>query len=214
MSDFGDLTGRRILVTGSSSGIGRSIALELASAGADIVQLDAVETHDCFTTTEYMAIEHLGLTAPGEAWKAVEDGSIEMGGRLPINPSGGLIGLGALLMVVFVWVESRAKEPILPLGLFRIRAFTASVTAIFLAAMGFFAMVAFLPRWYQVVAGASATESGYQILPLLGGLIVSGGPFDVDPALFGAAERHAPVTTKDARTAFELAMTRGAEGEV
>lgn len=60
----------------------------------DIAQLDAVETHDCFTTTEYMAIEHLGLTAPGEAWKAVEDGSIEMGGRLPINPSGGLIGLG------------------------------------------------------------------------------------------------------------------------
>jgi MFS family permease len=39
--------------------------------------------------------------------------------------------------------------------------------------MGFFAVVVFLPRWYQVVAGASATESGYQILPLLGGLIVS-----------------------------------------
>ena len=60
----------------------------------DVSQLDAVETHDCFTTTEYMAIEHLGLTAPGEAWKAVEDGSIEIGGRLPINPSGGLIGGG------------------------------------------------------------------------------------------------------------------------
>ncbi len=60
----------------------------------DIAELSAVETHDCFTTTEYMAIEHLGLTAPGEAWKAIEDGSIEMGGRLPINPSGGLIGLG------------------------------------------------------------------------------------------------------------------------
>lgn len=60
----------------------------------DIAQIDAVETHDCFTTTEYMAIEHLGLTAPGEAWKAIEDGSIAMGGRLPINPSGGLIGLG------------------------------------------------------------------------------------------------------------------------
>jgi len=60
----------------------------------DIAEIDAVETHDCFTTTEYMAIEHLGLTAPGEAWKAVEDGSIEIGGRLPINPSGGLIGLG------------------------------------------------------------------------------------------------------------------------
>ncbi|MGH2394457.1 MAG: MFS transporter, partial [Candidatus Limnocylindria bacterium] len=56
---------------------------------------------------------------------------------------------------------------------FRIRAFTASVVAIFLAAMGFFAAIVFLPRWYQVVAGSSATESGYQILPLLGGLIIS-----------------------------------------
>jgi MFS family permease len=86
---------------------------------------------------------------------------------------GGLIGLGLFLAAVFVWVESRAKEPILPLELFRMRAFTASVIAIFLAAMGFFAVIVFLPRWYQVVAGASATESGYQILPLLFGLIVS-----------------------------------------
>jgi acetyl-CoA C-acetyltransferase len=60
----------------------------------DIAQIDAIETHDCFTSTEYMAIDHLGLTAPGESWMAIEDGSIEMGGRLPINPSGGLIGAG------------------------------------------------------------------------------------------------------------------------
>jgi len=86
---------------------------------------------------------------------------------------GGLITVGLLLAAVFVWVESRAKEPILPLGLFRIRAFTASVIAMFLATMGFFTTIAFLPRWYQVVAGTSATESGYQILPLLGGLIIS-----------------------------------------
>jgi acetyl-CoA C-acetyltransferase len=61
---------------------------------SDIGQIDAVETHDCFTSTEYMAIDHLGLTAPGESWKAIEDGSIEMGGRCPVNPSGGLMGLG------------------------------------------------------------------------------------------------------------------------
>jgi len=86
---------------------------------------------------------------------------------------GGLIALGLGLAAIFVWVESRAKEPILPLGLFRIRAFSASVFAMFFAAMGFFAAIVFMPRWYQAVQGASATESGYQILPLLGGLIVS-----------------------------------------
>ena len=61
---------------------------------ADLDGIDVVETHDCFAMTEYMAIDHLGLTAPGESWKAVESGDIEIGGRLPINPSGGLIGLG------------------------------------------------------------------------------------------------------------------------
>jgi EmrB/QacA subfamily drug resistance transporter len=86
---------------------------------------------------------------------------------------GGLVALGLGLAAVFVWIESRAREPILPLGLFRIRAFTASVFAMFFAAMGFFAAVVGMPRWYQVVQGSTATESGYQILPLLGGLIVS-----------------------------------------
>jgi acetyl-CoA C-acetyltransferase len=56
--------------------------------------IDALETHDCFTPSEYIAIDHIGLTGPGESWKAIEDGQIEIGGRLPINPSGGLIGGG------------------------------------------------------------------------------------------------------------------------
>ena len=61
---------------------------------AHISDLDALETHDCFSVTEYMAIDHSGLTAPGESWKAVEDGRITRDGDFPINPSGGLIGLG------------------------------------------------------------------------------------------------------------------------
>lgn len=47
-------------------------------------------------------------------------------------------------------------------------------------------------------------------LNLIDGLVISGGAFDVDPALFGVAVRHPSVTTKDARTRFELAITRGA----
>ena len=86
---------------------------------------------------------------------------------------GGLIAVGVALAAVFVFVESRAREPIVPLGLFRIRAFTASVIAFFFAIIGFFAAVVFLPRWFQFVQQTSATESGYQILPLLLGLIVS-----------------------------------------
>ncbi len=63
-----------------------------ADVGLDDV--DGFEVHDCFTPSEYMAIDHIGLTGPGESWKAIENGEIEIGGALPINPSGGLIGGG------------------------------------------------------------------------------------------------------------------------
>jgi acetyl-CoA C-acetyltransferase len=56
--------------------------------------LDGLETHDCFTITEYMALEHCGLTAPGEAWRAIESERTKLGGNFPVNASGGLIGLG------------------------------------------------------------------------------------------------------------------------
>jgi acetyl-CoA C-acetyltransferase len=56
--------------------------------------LSAIETHDCMTPSEYMAIDHFGITAPGESYKAIEGGDITKGGRIPVNPSGGLIGGG------------------------------------------------------------------------------------------------------------------------
>jgi len=81
-----------------------------------------------------------------------------------------------------------------------------------------FPWLALRENYAQAVAAAGGlpillppqADGAEAYLDLLGGLIVSGGAFDIDPALFGAAERHATVTTKDARTAFELAMTRGA----
>jgi acetyl-CoA C-acetyltransferase len=73
----------------------RAIIDAFRRAGLEKVwDVDGIETHDCFTTSEYMAIDHFGLTKPGESWKAVEDGTIEMGGKMPINASGGLIGCG------------------------------------------------------------------------------------------------------------------------
>ena len=86
---------------------------------------------------------------------------------------GGLIAAGLVISAIFVWIESRVVEPIVPIELFRNRSFTLSVIAMFMASMAFFAPVVFLPRWFQVVGGASATQSGYQILALLGGLILS-----------------------------------------
>ncbi len=86
---------------------------------------------------------------------------------------GGLIVLGLALGALFVFIELRAAEPIVPLDLFKLRTFTISVLATFLAAFGFFNAIIWLPRWFQTVGGASATESGYNILPLLAGMIIA-----------------------------------------
>ncbi|MBI2780540.1 MAG: DHA2 family efflux MFS transporter permease subunit [Chloroflexi bacterium] len=85
---------------------------------------------------------------------------------------GGLILLGLAMVAVFLFWESRAKDPIVRLDLFRNRTLTISVLSMFLAAFGFFGAIVFLPQWLQVVKGLGATESGLNLLPLVGALIV------------------------------------------
>lgn len=72
----------------------RAVLDAFERAHVTLDDLDGFEVHDCFTPSEYLAIDHIGLTGPGESWKAIENGEIEIDGRLPINPSGGLIGGG------------------------------------------------------------------------------------------------------------------------
>lgn len=67
-------------------------AYERASLTVD--DMDFYETHDCFTSSEYAAISAFGIEAPGEEYKAIENGRILKDGDKPINPSGGLIGCG------------------------------------------------------------------------------------------------------------------------
>lgn len=67
----------------------------LGRAGlASVDDLSGVEVHDCFAASGYLAIDHTGITAPGDSWKAIEAGEVERGGRIPVNPGGGLIGGG------------------------------------------------------------------------------------------------------------------------
>ena len=63
-------------------------------SGLTVDDIDVFETHDCFTSSEYAAISAFGIAAPGEEYKAVEDGIIAFDGSKPINASGGLIGCG------------------------------------------------------------------------------------------------------------------------
>jgi EmrB/QacA subfamily drug resistance transporter len=85
----------------------------------------------------------------------------------------GLISAGLAVLGIFLFIEAKAAEPIIPLALFRNRTFAAAAAATFFASFGFFASVIFLPRYFQTVLGESATNSGYATLPLLLGVIIS-----------------------------------------
>lgn len=63
-------------------------------SGLSVDDIDCFETHDCFTSSEYVAISAFGLTEPGKEYEAIESGLISFEGKKPINPSGGLIGCG------------------------------------------------------------------------------------------------------------------------
>jgi EmrB/QacA subfamily drug resistance transporter len=86
---------------------------------------------------------------------------------------GGYLLVALVTGIVFLFVESRAAEPIVPLDLFRNRGYSVTILTTFLTAMGFFGAIIFLPRWFQFVREVSPTDSGLQTLALLAGLIVS-----------------------------------------
>src|SRR4051794_7232212 len=86
---------------------------------------------------------------------------------------GGFILIGIVGSLLFILAESRAKEPIVPLHLWRSRTYSASMVSTFFAAFAFFGAIVFLPRWFQFVEGFSPTNSGLAALPLMIGLIGS-----------------------------------------
>ena len=88
-------------------------------------------------------------------------------------PIAWLLGFAAASLTVFLWVEAHTADAVLPLYLFRIRAFGISTLASFVISMSLLGVVMFMPLYMQVVQGISATGSGVALLPLMGGLILS-----------------------------------------
>ena len=78
--------------------------------------------------------------------------------------------IGLAFLVAFIVVEAKAKDPMIPLDLFRNRTFAVSTV---FAVFGFSILIIFLPLWFQIVKGESTTASGYLIFPFLIGLIFS-----------------------------------------
>ncbi len=85
---------------------------------------------------------------------------------------GGMLLVSVVFGIGFLFVESRAAEPIVPLNLFRNRGYSITILTAFLTAMGFFGAIVYLPLWFQTVKEISPTDSGLQTLALLAGLII------------------------------------------
>jgi hypothetical protein len=85
----------------------------------------------------------------------------------------GLAVVGFVLVGLFLWWESRVAEPILPLRLFRDRTFSLTSAAGFIVGLAMFGGIVFLPLFLQIVVGASATNSGLLLLPMMAGIIVA-----------------------------------------
>jgi EmrB/QacA subfamily drug resistance transporter len=79
---------------------------------------------------------------------------------------------GVALVGAFVLVERRAKEPVLPLHLFKLRAFSVTSLVGFIVGFAMFGAITYLPAFFQVAKGISPTLSGVRLLPLMAGLLV------------------------------------------
>ncbi|MEU5364670.1 MDR family MFS transporter [Streptomyces sp. NPDC005925] len=84
-----------------------------------------------------------------------------------------LIGIGVASLVGFVFWQTRAAEPIVPLHIFRSRNFTLMSLIGFITGFVMFGATLFLPLYQQSVQGASATNSGLLLLPMLGAMLVT-----------------------------------------
>ena len=141
------------------------LALVLPSAGHRKASLRDLDYVGIVFFTAGVVPFMLGLTNKGNVTS-----SGQLASWTDLNV-GGLIALGLVILVVFLFIESKAKEPILPLDLFRRRDYSVSMAAVFVFGIAMFAAVIFMPRFYQTVRGISATASGYYIWPLLVGLM-------------------------------------------
>lgn len=84
-----------------------------------------------------------------------------------------LLAMSVAFLVAFVYVQGRAKEPIIPLDLFKHNIFTVSVITVFLTGVGMFGAVLYIPLFIQAIQGDSATNSGNSVTPMTLAIVLS-----------------------------------------
>jgi EmrB/QacA subfamily drug resistance transporter len=121
------------------------------------------------------AIDYAGTALLALALSAIVLVSDVSGTKRPITSPFmvALIAAAVVSLVAFILVEQRAQEPVLPLRLFRNRTFAVTSAVGLIVGFALFGSVTYLPLFLQVVKGASPTGSGLQMLPMMGGMLVT-----------------------------------------
>jgi EmrB/QacA subfamily drug resistance transporter len=120
-------------------------------------------------------IDYLGISLLGAATTSFVLFT-SLGGTTWAWSSPGSIGVavaGVVLTALFLLVERRAVQPVLPLSLFGNRVFSAASAIGFVVGFAMFGAITFLPLYMQVVKGVAPTASGLALLPVMGGLLVT-----------------------------------------
>lgn len=84
-----------------------------------------------------------------------------------------MVLVAALSLLAFVWIENRAAEPILPLGLFKLNVFWVTCVIGFVAGVAMFGAITFVPLYLQIAKATSPTQSGLLMIPMTVGILVS-----------------------------------------
>ena len=121
-------------------------------------------------SVDYLGVLFVGLGATGLTLATTWGGSEYPWGSATII---GLFAGSVVLLALFVWAESRAQAPILPLHLFRSRVFSIASVLSFIVGFAMMGSITFLPSFLQFVGGATATDSGLRMLPMVVGLLVT-----------------------------------------
>ena len=122
-----------------------------------------------------VSIDYLGIVLLSTAvslllvWVTLAGDSFEWWSLTTVLMVGGAL-LGAVLFVI---VELRSREPLVPLSLFRNRTFTLSVIASIATGIAMFGASVFLSQYMQLARGATPTEAGFMTIPMIGGLLVA-----------------------------------------
>ena len=124
-------------------------------------------------TRVHHAIDYAGFASLAVALAALTllTGRSGTGERSP-SATVALIAAAAIAGIIFLVVERRAKEPVVPLRLFANRAFASASTVALIVGFALFGSVTYLPLFLQTVEGASPTQSGLQMVPMMVGMLI------------------------------------------